>query len=316
MKDITEIRDFFAESEQYRGAVFLNEPIAPKTTFKIGGTAPLFFEPEDADSLLFALRFLKKNGISFFILGGGSNIVVSDNGFDGAVLSTARLNSLVVRPDSASGTEVTCGAGTATARLVSFCTEKRLSGLEKFAGLPGSVGGALFMNARCFETSISGLLKRAACIDCDTLQKTEYLFRDEDWAYKCSPFQDGKKILTEATFSLAQCSEHTAEKIAADCKHYINERIKKGHFKFPSAGSVFKNNRDFGEPSGKIIDGCGLCGMRIGGAQIAPWHGNFIINIGNATQKDVKGLVDFVVNKVQAERGFSLQTEIIFCGKE
>lgn len=316
MKNTTEIRDFFAKAEQYRGAIFLNEPIAPKTTFRIGGAAPIFFEPDDIDSLLFSLRFLKENGISFFILGGGSNIVVSDSGFDGAVISTARLNKISARPASGSCAEVTCEAGTATARLVSFCTEQKISGIEKFAGLPGSVGGALFMNARCFDTSISSLLKSAVYIDCETLQKNEYSFCDKDWAYKSSPFQDGKKILVGAVFTLKQCDESEAEKIAADCTRYINERKEKGHFKFPSAGSVFKNNRNFGEPSGKIIDSCGLRGMKIGGAQIAPWHGNFIINTGNATQKDVKELVDFVVNKVQSERGFSLQTEIIFCGKE
>ena len=91
--------------------------------------------------------------------------------------------------------------------------------------------------------------------------------------------------------------------------------MQKGHFKYPSAGSVFKNNRDFGKPSGKLIDECGLCGKRIGGAQIAPWHGNFIVNTDNATQKDVRDLVDLAVRTVQEKKGFLLQPEIIFCGK-
>lgn len=315
MKETTEIREFFVKSGRYQGTVLLNEPVAQKTTFKIGGTAPLYFEPENTDSLLFTLETLCKNKIQFFILGGGSNIVVSDDGFDGAVISTSRLNDIKFRLVSGSSAEVTCLSGTPTARLVSYCTQNCLSGIEKFAGLPGSIGGALFMNARCFDLSISGLLKSAEYIDLKTMSTVHYDFCENDWDYKRSPFQCGGKILTSATFTIEKKHSDELERIAAECRRYVNERVQKGHFKYPSAGSVFKNNRDFGEPSGKLIDECGLCGKRIGGAQIAPWHGNFIVNTDNATQKDVRDLVDLAVRTVQEKKGFLLQPEIIFCGK-
>ena len=200
---------------------------------------------------------------------GNGNIVVSDDGFDGAVISTSRLNDIKFRLVSGSSAEVTCLSGTPTARLVSYCTQNCLSGIEKFAGLPGSIGGALFMNARCFDLSISGLLKSAEYIDLKTMSTVHYDFCENDWDYKRSPFQCGGKILTSATFTIEKKHSDELEKIAAECRRYVNERVQKGHFKYPSAGSVFKNNRDFGEPSGKLIDECGLCGKRIGGGAVS-----------------------------------------------
>ena len=114
---------------------------------------------------------------------------------------------------------------------------------------------------------------------------------------------------------MTQHQSKDSKRLAERCEYFINERRAKGHFTFPSAGSVFKNNRELGMPTGQVIDELGLKGMRIGGAQIAPWHGNIIINTGGATQKDVKELVDFIVNRIKETGNFILQPEIIFCGK-
>ena len=150
----------------------------------------------------------------------------------------------------------------------------------------------------------------------------EYECRQEEWGYKRSPFQprnkryaelgDNRQIIVSATFRIARGDKALIRKAM---ESRIADRTAKGHFKLPSAGSVFKNNHAFGKASGKLIDETGLRGLQMGGAQVAPWHGNFIINTGNASQKDVKELVNFIVNVVKEKRNFVLQPEIIFCGK-
>ena len=327
MQDSNSIRKLvenFKLTHKFTGRILFDEPMKNRTSFKIGGNAPLFIEPANKDYLVSVLDFLKTEDISYFVLGGCTNVVVSDEGFDGAVLSTAGLNYIQTVDMAAreqNGTNpgktafIKCGAGTPVASFVNFCRNNCLEGAEQFAGLPGSVGGAVYMNARCFDRSISDLFHSADFINMPDNAKSSLSFKESDWAYKVSPFQNTNKIITSVVFRLTQCSiEHKAD-ILERCEYYINQRKIKGHFKFPSAGSVFRNNRSFGKSSGQIIDEAGLKGMKIGGAQIAPWHGNFIINTGNASQKDVKELVNFIVNVVKEKRNFVLQPEIIFCGK-
>ncbi|MBQ9495122.1 MAG: UDP-N-acetylmuramate dehydrogenase [Treponema sp.] len=291
----------------FRGTITLSERMAHRTTMRVGGAAPLFVEPLDESALVFALSVFRECDMPHFVLGGGSNIIVSDSGFEGAVISTYKLNDVSLNDNG----YVACGAGTPISAVVSFCTEHERAGLEPFAGLPGTVGGALYMNARCFDISISDVLFSADYIDCTTSSRTTYICNQADWNYKVSPFQKKNCIITRAHFK-THCDKRKT--IAERCRASINERSAKGHFKYPSAGSVFKNNRAFGKPSGKIIDECGLKGVQIGGAQIAPWHGNFIINTGNAMARDIKQLVEHVQNEVYKQTGFVLEPEIIFCG--
>lgn len=304
-----------------------NEPLAPKTTFKVGGTTDLFLIPDNVEQFRSCIGAIAAAEIPYFILGGGSNVVFPDESFKGAVISTQKLNNIIMTDDSTSDIKsnevlVTCEAGTPTATFVNFCTNHNLSGAEQFAGLPGSIGGAVFMNARCFEKSISDILYQTEHIEFEKPTQSKFVtmpFDNSQWNYKLSPFQkipsSGiQNYVTSATFKL-QKMEDTPEahnKIEADCKKYIAERVDKGHFKYPSAGSVFKNNHEFGAPSGKIIDNAGLRGTTIGGAQIAPFHGNFIININHATADDIRKLVNLSKTKVKELYGFDLETEIIF----
>jgi UDP-N-acetylmuramate dehydrogenase len=206
------------------------------------------------------------------------------------------------------------------AAFVDFCTRKNLSGAEQFAGLPGTVGGAVYMNARCFDRSINDILYSTKHIEFErkAAKQIELPFNAADWDYKKSPFQNSNestveaRYITQATFKLTRAAPANHDKIAADCKKYIAERVDKGHFKYPSAGSVFKNNHAFGAPSGKLIDECGLKGLQIGGAQIAPFHGNFIININHASAEDIHKLVMAAQKAVQEKFGFELEPEIIF----
>jgi len=312
--------------DAFKGQITYNEPLANKTTFKIGGTAELFIMPENYKSFQIALDTLLATNTRFFILGGGSNLVFTDEIFKGVVLSTQNFADVdffpledcidtfgptTLAPDEVM---VTCFSGSSMASLVKFCTKNNISGVEQFAGLPGSVGGALYMNARCFDKSISDILYASSYMDYSSgkvkLQKS--LFNPSDWDYKKSPYQNTTKFITTATFLLKQKTEADHEEIENLCKKYINERVSKGHFKFPSAGSVFKNNHEFGAPSGKLIDQAGLRGTQIGGAKIADFHGNFIINVDNASQKDIKDLVDLAKKTVQEKFGFLLESEIIF----
>ncbi len=295
--------------------VFSNELLAGHTSFKIGGPAALFAEPEDTDALCFVLNYICKEGIRHFILGGGTNIVFSDSGFDGIIISTKRLSGLECIPaPSGENVAIRAGAGTKMSAIVNFACDKSLTGLEEFAGLPGTCGGAAFMNARCFDKEISNVAGKISWIEYDGTSK-EYIKKEKafaagDWAYKKSPFTEGGKIITQVEFNLTKAGDPAA--IQERARNFVLSRKARGHFDYPCAGSVFKNNRSFGEPTGKIIDSLGLKGRRIGGAQIAPFHGNIIINTGNAKCEDVLALVDTCKKEALEKYGFSLEEEIIF----
>ncbi len=328
MNKYGKIIEILKNHEAFIGDVRTDEPLAPKTTFKVGGNADLFIAPQNYYSFQIAIDALLKNDIPFFIMGGGSNLVFSDDGFKGAVVSTCNFNDTAYYPLSNMSPQfgkitlkknellITCFSGTPMAAFVNFCTENNISGVEQFAGLPGTVGGAVFMNARCFDKSISDIIFSVSYMDIDSKSKQIKLnqerFNPSEWAYKKSPYQDGRKFITTATFLLTQKKASENEQIVAECKKYIGERVSKGHFKFPSAGSVFKNNHAFGKPSGQIIDEAGLRGTAIGGAKVADFHGNFIINTGNAKASEIKALVELVQDKVKQNFGFSLEPEIIF----
>ena len=293
--------------DNYNGIFLQNESLKDKTTFKIGGNASFFAKPEDSKSLIALLSWAKENDLPLFILGGGSNLVVSDDGIDKLVISTEAFDFCDLQDDL-----LTCGSGCSFEKITEFCIKNEISGLENFAGLPGTTGGATFMNARCYEVSISDVISSVKYIDLSDFTEKSYSVDLSEWDYKKSPFQTGDKIITQVNFNV---KKGNSKEIEEKSLSFIKDRENKGHFKFPSAGSVFKNNRNFGKPSGKIIDEVGLRGFSVGQAQVAPWHGNFIINNGNATASDVRNLVEIIQEKVLKETGFMLECEIIFTDK-
>lgn len=325
MTDYTSIISFLQNHDTFKGTITQNENLAQKCTFKVGGNADVFIAPNDYFSFQLALSCLVQNNIKFYIIGGGSNILFPSSDFHGVILSTQNFNDSMIFPAAncpedfgpihleKNQTLVTCFSGTPMAAFVNFCTQNDLSGAEQFAGLPGSVGGAAFMNARCFEKSISDILFYVTYMDYSTPDITLHhtLYNPEEWAYKKSPFQDVPYFITTVTFLLTHKYGGEQASIQKECKKYISERVSKGHFKFPSAGSVFKNNHNFGKPSGQLIDECGLKGFQIGGAQIAPFHGNFIINTNNASSEDIKELIKTAQKKVKEKFNFDLEPEII-----
>jgi UDP-N-acetylmuramate dehydrogenase len=164
------------------------------------------------------------------------------------------------------------------------------------------------MNARCYEKSVSDVLVETEILDEDG-RRLWLPFKAEDFGYKQSPFQKRKVLILGARFAL---NRRDVTEIRREMAGHRQDREQKGHYKAPSAGSAFKNNRDFGAPTGKIIDELGLRGLSAGGAQIAPWHGNIIINTGNATAADIRTLVNIIQEKVKKARGFDLEPEILF----
>lgn len=304
------------------GTIEFDKAIKPLTAYKIGGPADALFYPKNEDQLKEALIFLRKNKISASLMGGGTNILVSDKGVRGVLISLKNLNKIEVIGESKDKVFVRAGAGVLTDNLTKWAVEKAFSGLECFGGLPGSVGGAVFMNARCYDVSISDRLKsvKYILVDDDRTEFAEYEYNPSDWDYKVSPFQQNpvsteitkdRKIVLSAVFTL---THGIKEEIAAKTEEKVEDRISKGHFKAPSAGSTFKNNRAFGQPSGKLIEDAGLKGLCEGGAQVAPWHGNFVINRDEASASDIKTLIEKVQKTVKDKTGFFLEPEVIFAG--
>lgn len=297
----------------FRGDLKLDESFSQHTTFRTGGLIPLYAEPADEEDLRFLLEFLRQKNIPSFILGGGSNIVPADDNLDFVVISTGSLNkiSLWEKKDDEETLLLTCGSGTPIEKISEFCVEKGLSGLETFSGLPGTVGGAVFMNARCYGASVSDVLESVRYLKCSSSAFTfaEYAMKKDDWDYKKSPFQNTRDIVLSASFRV---KHGNPDEIRRKSEEFVEDRRTKGHFKYPSAGSVFKNDRSFGKPSGQIIQDAGLRGFSVGGAQVAPWHGNIIINTGKATSAEIKELSDTVVSRVKDKFGFCLENEIIF----
>jgi UDP-N-acetylmuramate dehydrogenase len=323
------LRDFFENFNSpglnFKGDLRYNEPMAAHTTFKVGGPADAWVKPEAdcfpsyASSLLQAAG---NEGIPVFILGGGANLVVSDKGIRGIVLDTSgwtgpeeagcitKCNTQCITPDSA-GNSLVFRAGTSVDDAVETAARLGLSGLEFLAGMPGTIGGAVWMNARCYEKSVSDALVETEILD-ENFAIQKMPFHKDDFGYKKSPFQSRDVLILRVSFAV---KKGDPELIKKEMEAHIQDRKDKGHYRYPSAGSAFKNNRAFGEPTGKIIDELGLRGLSVGGAQVAPWHGNIIINTGNATALDIRKLAALLCEKVKAERGFDLEPEILFVGE-
>jgi len=262
--------------------------------------------PRSVDELVTVLRVLADfPAIPIVVLGGGANVLVSDSGVRGAVIGTSSIRGMEIDGDS-----VSVGAGMTVSDAAWELGRRGRAGLHFLYAMPGSTGGAVWMNARCYGSEVSDVLESVDLVDFSGRPST-YQFRKDDFSYKVSPFQSGTSIIVGARFrTWSQPPELLAEKMVS----YRDDRKKKGHFSFPSAGSIFKNDHAFGAPSGKIIDSLGLRGYRIGDAKISDDHGNIFVNAGNACARDMHRLIRFVQARVLDETGFTLEPEVRFLG--
>ncbi|MDP2791094.1 MAG: UDP-N-acetylmuramate dehydrogenase [Rectinemataceae bacterium] len=284
--------------------------MADHTTFRIGGPADLFIKPRSATELGQVIVFLAGEGIPRFILGGGANILVGDRGIRGAVLDLSGLAWAQV-----SDRTITAGAGLSVDRLCEEALTFELEGVENFYGMPGSLGGAIYMNARCYDRDFSDALDAIDIVFPSGELATVHPEHSQ-WNYKKSPFQPGGEwdgcVITGARFTLFQGK---AEKIAGIMRSRRLDRMAKGHYRLPSAGSVFKNNRIFGRPTGAILDSLGLKGTRIGDAAVSAWHANIFVNDGRATATDMRALIEKSMDMALSAYGFSLEPEVLFVGE-
>lgn len=278
------------------------------TTYKIGGPAEYFFVAKTKDDLAKAVQTAKKMKLNVLILGGGSNILVSDKGVKGLVIK------LEAKSCKLQANRVYAESGVKLNDFANFCRDNNLTGEEWAMGIPGTVGGAIFGNAQAFGTKISDSIKSVEALDAKTTKILNFNKEQCQFSLKNSIFKKNRKpIILSAVFKLKPGKR---EEINEKIKEYMNYRKKNHPMNFPSAGSVFVNPERNGEVirAGFLIEKCGLKGKKIGGAQISEKHANFIINTGNAKAKDVLALMKLAKQKVKRTFGINLETEVQLVG--
>lgn len=298
-----ELREAFREA---KFEVRLNEPLAPYTTFGIGGRADLMLFPRNLEDLQEALRRLRPFSLPLFIMGAGSNLLVSDSGFRGAAISTRQgFKSLSFREG---GREVEAGGGRMLSGLLEAAASKGLRGLECTAGIPGTVGGAVAMNAGEAEQGIGKFIRKIQWLPLDDGDVQELAPEEVSFSYRETRLP-GRGVILGATFELEGGTE-------AEAREALREKLSRRRRVQPlterSAGSVFKNPP--GESAGRLIHEAGLKGSRERGAVISEKHANFIVNRGGATARDVMKLIRLIRERVAERRGIWLELEICLVG--
>lgn len=276
------------------------EPMSRHTTFRVGGPAALLAVLKTKGEVQAALRTAAQYGIEPFFLGNGSNLLVADEGYDGLLIKLSGELSQVREIEG----ELAAGGGVPLPRLASVALDLALTGLEFAAGIPGSVGGAVNMNAGAYGGEMSRALRWVRVIDL-TGRMEELTAEQCDLSYRHSAFSDGKRLILEAGFRLEQGNRETIRASMADM---ATRRKAKQPLEYPSAGSVFK--RPEGRFAAALIDACGLKGLTVGGAQVSEKHAGFIVNRGGATCADILELIEQVQSKVFDRTGVALELEI------
>ena len=293
-----------SDLESIGAKYFINEPMSRHTTFGIGGPVDLLILPKDNSQIPGIINSINKYKINFHFLGSGSNILVSDKGIRGAVISLKKSSKKITFYEST--VLVECGVMLGT--LVKQLNNKNITGFESLMGVPGTVGGALIMNAGAFGSEISNNL-----LSVNTINKKgeikEYSVRDIDFSYRHSNFPDDE-ILIDAIF---KCNIGDKEIIHSKKNNASTLRKKNQPLTYRSAGSIFKNPTDVA--AGYLIDKAGLKGMQIGNAQISDKHANFIINLGGAKCDEVLELIKIIKNKIYDLQNIKLELEIKIIGE-
>lgn len=309
----------FLEKCNIDAEIRYDEPMSAHTTFRIGGPADAFVMPRDPGSLASLLEHARAEGVPAAVIGGGANLLVADTGVRGIVACTSLLRETRLESGQLDGESVIfAGAGVPVTELTMFALDRGLSGLEFAAGLPGSVGGACYMNARCYEREFADVLSRVECLAmaADACQSLSVDIDRDSWAYKKTPFMPegvlAGAVITGSGFRLVTGDRPA---IAARMAELEEDRRKKGHFDWPSAGSLFKNDRRFGRPSGMLLDELGFRGRRVGDAMVSPKHANIFVNAGKATAADMMNLIDEARSAVLKAFGFPLEAEVVFLGE-
>ena len=280
-----------------------NEPMKNHTSFKIGGPAEFYIKITSIKELQKILEFDKKEKIKITILGNGSNVLVSDSGIKGIVIRT-NLKEIKIEPKEQNKIEITVDDATPIGFLAQKLLKEEITGFEEISGIPGTIGGAILMNAGAHGKEMKDIVTEITAIDYNG-KIHKFTNEQAKFTYRNSIFSSGKYIILQAKIIL---EKGNAKEIKAKMDEYAQFRKEKQPIEYPSAGSTFKRGTDF--ITAKLIDDAGLKGYTIGGAKVSEKHAGFIINTGNATAQDVLDLAKYVTNKVYEKFGKKIEFEI------
>jgi len=291
------------------GKVVFDEPMSRHTSMGVGGTADAFVSPKSAEELRRIIACLKRFHVPYIPVGNGTNLIVRDRGYRGVIISMKGLHDVIVAERSPEQTSIYAGAGVALSEIVLLAAEYSLTGMEFCAGIPGSIGGAVKMNAGAYGSEIRNIIETVELMS-NSEEIRKYKGNELNFEYRNLDLP-ADTMITGASFLLTR---ERKKKIQERISEIIGTRKSKHPLEYRNAGSIFKNpgRKD---PAGKIIDEIGLKGTRIGGAKISEKHGNFIINLGDAKAADIIALIDLVQKKMRNERGIELETEVKIVGE-
>jgi len=281
-----------------------NEPLARRTTFRVGGPADLYVEPASEEDLMAVLRFCAARERAFFLLGRGSNLLVRDGGFRGVVICLAHRQFSRIE---VAGCHLHCGAGAKLKAVALAAKRHELTGLEFLEGIPGSVGGALRMNAGAMGSWMFDVVESIRFMDFDG-HVHECGAAEARAEYRSCPL-----LKTHIALGAVLKGHPAASEVIEQRTNEFNQKRWASQPAAPSAGCVFKNPETI--PAGKLIEELGLKGTRVGGAMVSPKHGNFIVTEGAATAADILKLIEIVKQRAKAERGIELETEVEIIGE-
>lgn len=304
MKNITEKLTKIVKKEN----VAQNEPMSKHTSFKIGGLADYYIKVQTIEELKKLLLLAKTENLPVQIVGNGTNLLVREGGIRGLVLKLDLQEYVIGKQEEFA--YITVGAGLALAKLANIAFEHELSGLECMSGIPGTVGGAVRMNAGAFGQEIKEIVVCSKCMN-QAGEIEELSFQEHEFAYRTSAFETNGLIILETTFKLKiGIRDEIAHKME-ECKKL---RVKNQPLEFPNAGSVFKRN--VGIPTAKLIDDCGMKGYCVGDAEVSNKHAGFIVNKGKATANDVLQLIRKIQTEVKQKFDQDIKLEILVIGEE
>jgi UDP-N-acetylmuramate dehydrogenase len=287
----------------FRGRITLNESLAGYTTFRIGGVADYFVEPVDAEDVVSIIKYINKQGIPFYVMGNGSNILISDEGIKGVVINLESAFNYLKHENEM----IIAGAGVKIAKFVDYCIQKGYGGVEMLSGIPATVGGALVMNAGAFGGEAADHVTEVTVVKNETIKK----LRKEECEFRYRNSNLKGTVVMEAKFRLPAGNR---EELLKRRKELMQKRNESQPVEIPSAGCVFKNPKD--NKAAILIEQCGLKGVAYGGAMVSPKHSNYIVNFDNATANDVIELVKIIRKTVKEKTGIELEMEVKLVGFE
>ena len=292
------------------GGALFDEPLSRHTSMGVGGCADALVFPGNREQLRDLISLLKREGIPYVPVGNWTNLIVRDGGFRGVIIGLKRMNDSKLFQDPSGDLLLEAEAGASLSDLVNQSATEGLTGLEFCAGIPGSVGGAVIMNAGAYGREIKDVLEKLTLMDVRGSERT-WPCGQLQFEYRRFVLPEKDAVILDATFRLSRSNKELVREKISEIRGI---RRGKHPLEWRSAGSVFKNPP--GLPAGKIIDELGLKGLQIGGAKVSEKHGNFIVNVGEAKARDILDLIRTIQDKVLREKGIHLEAEVITIGED